>query len=254
MNVSEGKKVYITGSSGMLGRTFVKALNRESKHDVTCLSRDSSGSYVTSLRHLEDSVQDRKITRTLIHCGWNTRARSQAEQTACTEATRQLADFCSEASIQFVFVSSQSASTNAKSIYGQCKFSAESAAIDAGGIVIRPGLILFDPPSRLQRYLEIVARLPVRVSVNPDPSLLVISANELADSIEMICSLRNPLPGIYEVPNTETTLNAYLARRSPTRRIQIVVQAQTVHRSVQLLKHMGRFGSSMSDSIMGLIS
>jgi len=165
----------------------------------------------------------------------------------------ELAYFCAKASIRFVFVSSQSASANAKSAYGRSKFSAESVVISCGGVVVHPGLILFDQPSRLQRYLEIVARLPFRVLVIPDPSLSVIPVNKLADSIEMICSLRSLPIGLYEVANNETTLSAYLTSLSPGYRVKLRVRAKSVRRFAQVLKHMGHFGSSMSDSIMALI-
>lgn len=102
-------KVAITGSSGIVGSTFVDVLTRR-EIPYLALTRDSWSLSENSIRQVANSLRENNIT-IFIHCAANTNVEQcEVEEQACYKdnylATEFLASICSELGIKFVYISS----------------------------------------------------------------------------------------------------------------------------------------------------
>jgi len=138
--------VAITGANGYVGSVIANALKSDAR--VLGLVRAPDGpdqimwSFDTDPERLSRRLRDNGVTH-LIHAAWDMKATSlpQLEQT-CVNGSRNLFTAARSAGIQeLIFISSISAFHGARSAYGRSKLEVEATALQAGGLVLRLGLV-----------------------------------------------------------------------------------------------------------------
>ena len=176
--------IFITGASGALGSAICSQSIETNEVKMAPVRRDLSNSYLNNLKEQVDASRDAELV--LVHCGWDTTDRTALAQSRSKEETIRLSDHCAEQGIKLIFVSSRSASVNAQSNYGESKFIAENYVLSTGGICIKPGLILFNPPAGLQRKLLVLSRFGVGLRFFPRSKIAVTDIQKVVDEINKL--------------------------------------------------------------------
>ncbi|HEX3463963.1 MAG TPA: NAD-dependent epimerase/dehydratase family protein [Candidatus Elarobacter sp.] len=85
---------------------------------------------------------------------------------------------------RFVFVSSQSAATGARSAYARSKRAAEALLSEPGEIVVRPGMVYGGTPAALYgRLCDLVAKRPVLPVPRPGAPVQPVHVDDLAEAL-----------------------------------------------------------------------
>jgi nucleoside-diphosphate-sugar epimerase len=153
MSANASMTVAITGASGMIGRALCAHLGSRGFH-VRALARRPDAALevmpnVTTFRcELPDAIPREALAgcQALIHGAYVTRFRSIDEARRINETgTQRLLEASRGSGVpRFVFISSLSAHSAARSYYGQSKFRLESLLDPQRDLAIRPGLVLAD--------------------------------------------------------------------------------------------------------------
>jgi len=146
-------RVAITGASGFVGSLLVRHFE-DAGWDVTRLSHSANtgDTNTVSFRLGEDLASDvfrsRQIAA-LVHCAYDFRPVKPAEiHRVNVEGTRKLLATAKAGGVERIAVmSSISAFEGATSTYGRAKLEIEAAAISAGALVVRSGLVYGDGPA-----------------------------------------------------------------------------------------------------------
>lgn len=210
------------------------------------------------LRDIDDSYVNNLVTATmattnqkqfLVHCGWNTSDRTLAAQKRNCDETILVSEYCQLQNIQMVFISSQSASS--QSNYGEMKKQAEAGVLINEGIVLRPGLIIFERSSGIQKILtnKIFFVLPIRFS--PDILVKTITSLNLTNFITELIDGKKLQNRIVDLFDQTMTINS-VTGKAFSHRMKISVPVKMVK---PLLKILGRFNRrfyALYDSFLGL--
>jgi len=243
--------VYLSGSHGNLGSEIAIRLESRPEIQLVKLQRDSENSYVRALESFYESTPG--VNSFLIHCGWDVSNRRIDKQEKCLEDTQKLAEYCKTRAIKMVFISSTSASNSAKSNYGKMKFRAHQSVLKAGGLVLRPGLVIFESPKGIQKYFELINRSNFQVSFFPNANVTTINAEHLINEIEG-CLKDNTKHGVIEcLGNNPSTLNALCAQPIGKSKRRLLIPLMPL---AFLLRIMGRFNGrikSIEDSLNGIL-
>lgn len=140
----EIKTCALTGSSGWVGGSLKRFLTQCGWGVVDWTRRPAAGAKSVSFR-LGEAVDPSQFTGTqaLVHCAYDFSARNWDDITRINvRGTEKL--FCAARAAgveRIVFISSASAFTGCRSLYGRAKLEIEAMALSLGAIVIRPGLV-----------------------------------------------------------------------------------------------------------------
>jgi nucleoside-diphosphate-sugar epimerase len=155
--------VAVTGASGYLGGRCVAAL-KAAGLEVRRLVRTPSGPGDMEFR-LGEPVDPAALrgADALIHAAHDFRAFGwDAQKRVNADGSRVLFAAARAAGVRrVVAVSSVSAFEGCRSDYGRAKLLLEAAAAEAGGVVVRPGLVWGDGPGGMFGTLTRLCRLPV---------------------------------------------------------------------------------------------
>ncbi|MEI6278558.1 MAG: NAD-dependent epimerase/dehydratase family protein [Verrucomicrobiae bacterium] len=141
-------RVAITGARGYLGSTLVRHF-RESGCEAAAWQR---GAEAGSRYELAGGLESLDWTGVgaVVHCAYDFRARGWEEiHRVNVEGSLALLREAVSHGARFVFISSMSSYEGCHSLYGRAKLDVEKPVLEAGGTVIRPGLIYGDPPGGL---------------------------------------------------------------------------------------------------------
>jgi len=138
----------VTGSNGYVGSRIASAL--AAAFSVVPMGRsvgDEGIRWTFDSASVEAELCARRVTA-LVHSAWDfNHPRAKGNWKTNVEGTRRLiASFLAAGGERIVFVSSLSAFDGARSEYGKSKLAVERLVIEAGGAVIRPGLVWGDRP------------------------------------------------------------------------------------------------------------
>src|SRR5436190_15799397 len=164
----------VTGATGFIGSRFAD-LAMERGHHVRTLTRsDWSGSPAISLSDRYFGVLPNQVPHEavdgvdiVVHCAADTEADEGSSFAVNVTGTVNLAReaLATETAKTFVFLSSQSAQSEATSPYGRSKYTAERALLNLKGldvVILRPGLVCGSGGRGLfQRMCNLVQKLPV---------------------------------------------------------------------------------------------
>ncbi|MBX9965096.1 MAG: NAD-dependent epimerase/dehydratase family protein [Burkholderiales bacterium] len=150
-------RVAVTGASGLLGSAVVAQL-RKRGHEVVQLSRPAF--------RLGEEVPHELLAgaEALVHCAYDFKAFGWDEiRRVNVEGSLRLLKAAQNAGVgRIVFVSSIAAFDGCRSLYGKGKLQVEGRMRDAGGLVVRPGMIFGDAARRgIFGALEGAVRLPI---------------------------------------------------------------------------------------------
>jgi nucleoside-diphosphate-sugar epimerase len=138
----------VTGANGYVGSRIASALAAD--FAVVPLGRsagDDGIRWTFDSGAIEAELRARGVTA-LVHSAWDFRhPRASENWTTNVDGTRRLvASFLAAGGKRIVFVSSISSFEGARSEYGKSKLAVERLVLEAGGTVIRPGLVWGDRP------------------------------------------------------------------------------------------------------------
>lgn len=137
----------ITGTSGYVGGRLKAHLQRSGWQIVDWTRRGGAGASARKFQ-LGQEVDPRAFAgvRTLVHCAYDFKARNWEEIVAINiQGSERLFRAARAAGVErIVFISSVSAFTGCRSLYGKAKLEIEAIALSLGAIVIRPGLVYGD--------------------------------------------------------------------------------------------------------------
>ena len=243
--------VYLSGAQGNLGSEIAIRLESRSEVQLVKLKRDSENSYVHALESFYENSPGGQTF--LIHCGWDVSNRRIDKQEICLEDTQKLADFCQPRGIKMVFISSTSASNSAKSNYGKMKFRAQQSVLKAGGLVLRPGLVIFERPKGIQKYFELMKRSNFQVSFLPNANVTTINAEQLINEIES-CLKDDTKRGLIEcLGNNLSTLNALCTLPIGKSKRRLLIPLKPLALVLRLAGRLNGRMKSIDDSLRGII-
>jgi len=158
----------VTGASGYVGSRIAAALAAE--FEVLAMSRNAGEGGLRWSMGQEASVVEALRARevsALVHSAWDFgQPRPTANWKSNVQGSGRLLEQARAAGVQTpVFVSTISAFEGAQSEYGKSKLAVETMFLEAGGTVIRPGLVWGDRPGgvfgSLRRQVSKGGRVPV---------------------------------------------------------------------------------------------
>ena len=139
----------VTGASGYVGSIIVGASKGEA--ETVSLVRAPTAedqiafSFGGDMDLLAQHLRERRVTH-LIHAAWDMQASSAQEvKRICVGGSLDLLAAARRAGVEkFIFISTISAFQGARSTYGRSKLEVEQAFREAGGLVLRLGLVYGD--------------------------------------------------------------------------------------------------------------
>jgi nucleoside-diphosphate-sugar epimerase len=148
--MNENLVCAISGASGYVGSRIAQRLAQSGR--VVALTRKpaSEADIPWSLTSADDitPLLCQQQVSVLIHAAWDfTAVTAQDIQQVNVEGSIRLLRMAKAAGVgRIVFISTISAFTGARSLYGRAKLQVESVAAELGGIILRPGLVFGDSP------------------------------------------------------------------------------------------------------------
>ena len=193
-------KVLITGSSGYIGSVLAKFAER-SGHQVMESTRDPKT--LKQGQIFLDLNQPEKINippgiGMVVHLAANTSGDLYANKSNEILFARNLVCEAKRVGASFIFLSSQSASKNAVSEYGQIKWEIEQEVLRGGGCVIRPGLVYGgDSRGLFGTLLRLVKKCKVLPKFYPEVNVQPIHIDDLCFGILSLCNSSVFTPRIF---------------------------------------------------------
>lgn len=148
--MNSGGTCALTGPTGYVGSTIRAGLQEEST--IVALTRRASNDLsipwsFESDRDIADDMRAHHV-EVLVHSAWDMRANTLSElNRICVQGSKRLYSMAARAQVKrIVFISTISAFDGARSAYGKSKLEVEKMTKDAGGVVLRPGLVYGPAP------------------------------------------------------------------------------------------------------------
>lgn len=175
-------KLAVTGATGYIGQRLV-ALARSEGHEVLALTRP--GPSRPSLAWMPFDLSQPRCPElpcdidVLVHLAAHVGPSREAPDEL--RAALALMTAAKASGARFVFLSSQAARPDAPTAYGRSKWQIERAVEEAGGWIIRPGLVFGGPSAGLWgRIVWLVGRLPVLPALFPPAYVQPVHVDDLA--------------------------------------------------------------------------
>jgi nucleoside-diphosphate-sugar epimerase len=178
-------KVAVTGATGYIGKALLAAIAKKGCKSLALSRRptlwaDEWCEY--DLFSHELSLPD--DVDCVIHLAMNFEINSSSEQEKEIRSATILAEATQKVGAKFIYISSQTASLNAPTMYGKTKWEIEQVVIAHGGIVVRPGLVYGGKAAGLYYQLQsLVRRFPILPCFFPAPKVQPIHVDDLCEAI-----------------------------------------------------------------------
>ena len=255
----------VTGAGGYVG-SRIAAYMRRHGWDVLGLTR-------TPVRHLqpgsalyslEDGISSDRLqgVDALIHCAYDFQPVAQKDIWRINvEGTARLFDAARKAAVhRIVCVSTISAYTGCRSLYGRAKLAIEDKALEAGGIVVRPGLVYGRGAGGMLGSLNRKLASSKVVPLIGDGSWMMYLAfeDDLCALMYTLCDinsdqLRGPITAACArgIPFKDLLLD--LARARGNNPLFVPIPWRMVWLGLRLMETMGVRLDFRSDSVLGLV-
>jgi nucleoside-diphosphate-sugar epimerase len=257
--------IAVTGANGYVGRLLVRVA--ATVGEVTSLVRIPKGD---KDRPWSLEMTEQEMARLLIasgathvvHAAWNMRASSREQlESSCIAGTRRLLNAAKTAGVrQFIFISTISAFEGASSLYGQAKLAAEQLVKEAGGLVLRLGLVYGNSEGGMFGSLsKIAARFPIIPLISGGPGCqFLLHEDSLAEAIVRAIrgdfdQERRPLTLAHPEPVRFKDLMAMLATSGGRKVVFVPVSWRLIYLPLRLLEQMRLSVGFSSDSLVSFV-
>lgn len=192
-------RVVVTGATGYIGSCLTYLASRRG-HDVVIASRQRPSTFSAWL--LFDLSSDNLVALpagigAVVHLAANTTHANRLEDEREVVAAQRLIKSAQEVGAKFIFVSSQTARTDAPTAYGRTKWRIEQEVLSAGGWVVRPGQVYGGELRGLFGMLvKTVQQLPILPAFVPAPKIQPIHVCDLAEGLLRIAERGDVPPGV----------------------------------------------------------
>lgn len=180
------KKIAVTGSTGYIGQRFIRAALMMG-YQVVSLSRRPCAPPSIWIKYDLGSGEPVSLPsdiNVIVHLAANTSFHGEVSNREEIHAAKTIVNAAKAGDIKLIFISSQTARKDAPTEYGRTKFQIERLVIDAGGVVIRPGLVYGGPSAGLYGELVgLVERLYLLPFFFPAPKVQPIHVDDLVIGI-----------------------------------------------------------------------
>ena len=194
-------KIVVTGATGHIGTHFTAlAVNRG--YDIVEASRRQPTSQITSWLHF-DLVSNENIvlpvdTNAVVHLAANTLATNLSDDGVELAAAQKLIKAAQDVGARFIFVSSQTAHTDAPTRYGRIKWHIEQAVLTSGGWVVRPGHVYGGAlRGAYGTLVNTIQKLPLLPAFIPSPKVQPIHVDDLAEGLLRLAENNDAPNGLY---------------------------------------------------------
>jgi len=191
--------IGITGAAGFIGGSLARQLNESG---IAVIEYRRGGTKSTSdsvVREFELGGAYPKGTfagvTCLVHAAWDLKEtnRHRNWEVNVEGSKRLIAAALDEGVTRVIFVSSMSAYFGTKQEYGLAKLAVERTVLEAGQVVVRPGLVYGrvpgGVPGGMSLTLSRLARLPV-IPVFRDARLFTVDVNDVVAGLQSLASTR----------------------------------------------------------------
>jgi nucleoside-diphosphate-sugar epimerase len=194
-------KVVITGATGYIGSCLTH-LALKHGHEVVMASRKRpisfSGSWLSFDLSSDNSFKLHAREDVIVHLAANTTHAGCLEEECEVAAAKKLIKSAQEAGAKFIFVSSQTARSDAPTAYGRTKWRIEQEVLSAKGWVVRPGQVYGGELRGLFGTLvNTVRHLPMLPAFIPAPKVQPIHVDDFAEGLLRIAERSDVPPGVY---------------------------------------------------------
>lgn len=253
-------RCLITGTSGYVGSMLASAFERKGIDVVRLQRRAGPGAIPYELgKPIDISVL--RDADCLVHCAWDMQAVTDAENTLTNiEGSNALLRAAKSAGVKrIVFISSISAFSGCRSLYGRSKLAVESLASSLGAVIIRPGLVYGESSGsmvgKLARLVEEKTLVPV---VAPNQPMYSCHEEDLAALVLRAASgeldaVRAPITAACARPITMRSLLNLLASRQGKKIVLLPLPWQVVWLGLKTLETVGLRPGFKSDSLIGMV-
>ena len=253
--------VAITGATGYLGSILTSHLSVQAD-TVIALTRRRPADPTIQWRpfDLGQAIDETALEGidTLIHAAWVLGGKDQHRLWAYNViGSRRLLETAVAVGVpKIVFLSSMSAYYGTRQTYGLMKLAVERTALDAGTVVVRPGLVYGDSPGGMAGTLSKVAKLPLWPRFRAARQFLAHEedvASAMATVLDEYRGLQGQILGFAHSRPLE--LQSILTGLAPShrRRPQVPVPAGLVMTALRVLESANFPLPFRSDSLLGLV-
>lgn len=159
-------KVFITGSSSFFTKLFVKYVKNIEIVYISSKTNRNSSNMIFDLNFLDEFEEDSFI----VHSAWNMSERTESKS-RIINLEGSLSFFNSLNSQQkkrFIFVSTNVASEDAVSVYGQHKYEVEQEILKKGGLVMKCALLIDEERPFEEGFFSDLYKLASKAPVVPN--------------------------------------------------------------------------------------
>jgi nucleoside-diphosphate-sugar epimerase len=253
------RAVAITGANGYVGGTLRTAF-AAAGYRVVALQRSESAGVASD--YLPYSLEDGPAAPlpedvvAVVHCAYDLRARDRAEiERINLGGTEKLIGAVGD--VPIVLISSMSAYSGTRQIYGRTKIACEDLVTAHGGTSLRLGLVHGDGDAGMIGALRKLAALPLVPMLRPDSYQYPVHANDVADCV--LATVKQPPPhrvlGVANprrVPFSEI-IHTLRAAVTPTSLRPVPVPAALLYGALRTSEAVGLRIGFRADSLLGLM-
>jgi dTDP-4-dehydrorhamnose reductase len=194
-------KIAVTGANGYIGQFFLK-LASGSEKEIVAFSRVRPDKYCTDWFFYDLTVDTPPVLPSdidvLLHLATCKNPDNLQDSSQELFAADLLIAASEKAGAKFIFVSSQTARSDAPTAYGRTKWCIEQKVLSAGGWVVRPGQVYGGELRGLFGTLvDTVKRLPILPAFIPAPKIQPIHVVELSMGLLHIAERSDVPSGVY---------------------------------------------------------
>jgi len=256
----EPRCVGITGASGYLGSRIGERFERAGWRVIPLVRRP--GSAVAPARHydLTEAVDPALFDSidVLVHAAYDLTARRPDEVWRTNvDGSRRLLDAARRAGVgRIIVLSSMSAYDGTRQVYGRAKLAIETAALAAGGYVVRPGLVWGDRPGGMAGTLDRLCRHRVVPLVAGHAGQFLVCDVDLSEAVVALATT-DLAPQVIGVAGPEAvrfrTVLETFARRQGVRCRFLPVPWRPLHWALRAAEAVGAPLPVRADSLLGLV-
>jgi len=194
-------RLIVTGATGYIGKHVIDAAIKH-RCSITAASRRNPNregvSWVLYDLHGSIPVDQLNKADAIIHLAANTTQLIEFDDCVELTAARKLLAFSKSISTKFIFVSSQTARSDAPTQYGRIKWEIEQEVLSSGGCVVRPGQVYGGREKALFGMItSLVRKMPVLPYFLPSPIVQPIHVDDLAEGLLHIAENEKLTSGVY---------------------------------------------------------